>query len=172
MRLAFPRINSLQTDDGTESITFLKVNMDRDTGGLDYLFRFKTPSGDIEVRTTVAIATGFAAADEFAKGGSSLWSLDTTEVRKYIEKYADEHGNAFEVRTFEVPSNTSDSLIQVLRDAFCKLFLEYWSSYKYSNEDETSDPAGFYPDKIQFVPYDLDKKFRLTLLAGQGGHRD
>jgi len=172
MRLAFPRINSFQTDDGTASITFLKVNMDRDTGGLDYLFRFKMPTGDIEVHATVAITTSFAAADEFAKGGASLWSLDPTEVRKYVEKYAGEHGNSFLVRIFEVPANTSDSTIQILRDKFCMLFLEYWSSYKYSNADETSDSAGFYPDKLQFVPYDLDEKFRMTFLADKGGRRD
>jgi hypothetical protein len=172
MRLGVPRINSLQTGDGTASITFLKVNMDRDTGGLDYLFRFKTPSGDIEVRTTVSIITDFAAAAKFAESGNSLWFLETTEVRKYIEKYAGEYGNTFEVRIFELPSNTSDSSIAVLRDAFCQLFLEYWSSYKYNNADETSDPADCYPDTINFLPFDLDRKLHVTLHARQGVRHD
>ena len=46
MRLPFPRLKSLETDDGTACITFQKFNMDRDAGGFDYLFRRKTyPSG-------------------------------------------------------------------------------------------------------------------------------
>src|SRR3954453_22223691 len=111
MRLGFPRIESLQTDDGTASITFLKVNMDRDTGGLDYLFRFKTPSGDTEVRTTVAIVTGAQASYKFRESGGELMSLHPTDVRKYVEEYAGVYGNTFEVTRFEVPADTSDSSI-------------------------------------------------------------
>jgi hypothetical protein len=172
MRLGVPRIESLQTDDGTASITFLKVNMDRDTGGLDYLFRFKTPSGDTEVRTTVAIVTGIPAAEKFAESGNELWSLHPTDVRKYIEKYAGEHGNTFEVRIFRVPANTSDDGIAALRNAFCELFFKYWSSYKYNNADDPSDPAGFYPDTINFLPFNLNRKFHVTLHAAQGARHD
>jgi hypothetical protein len=173
MRLAFPRINSLQTDDGTASITFLQVNMNQDTGGLDYLFRFKTPSGDTEVQTTVAILKGIPAAKKYlAETGNELWSLDVTEIRKYKEKYAGEYGNIFEVRTFKVPFDTSDDSIPVLRDAFCALFFKYWSSYQYNNADETSDPADFYPDTIYFTPWALNFLFRVTLHARQGGHHD
>jgi len=172
MRLAFPRINSVQSDNGAASIRFLRVNMNRDAGGLDYLFRFKTSSGEIDVRTTVAITTSSAATYKLAESGTTLGSLGVEEALKYVQEYAGEYGNTFEVRIFEVPSHASDGTVVTLRDAFCNLFLEYWSSYKYSNADEASDPAGFYPDTIHFVPYDLDKKFRVTLLAGQGGHHD
>ena len=168
MRLGFPRIESLQTDDGAASITFLKVNMDRDTGGLDYLFRFKTPSSDIEVRSTVAIVTGIPASKKFAESGNELWSLHPTDVRKYIEEYAGEYGNTFEVRIFEVPSGANDSSIVALRDAFCELFFEYWSSYKYNSADKMSAAADFYPDTLIFVPFDLDRKFHVTLHVRQG----
>src|SRR5258707_15417423 len=49
MRLGFPRIKSLHTDDGTASIDFQSTSMDRDTGGFEYLFRFATSSGEAEV---------------------------------------------------------------------------------------------------------------------------
>src|SRR5947207_14126256 len=48
MRLGIPRIKSLQTDDATASITFLGVDTNPDTTGGVYLFRLKTPSGDID----------------------------------------------------------------------------------------------------------------------------
>jgi hypothetical protein len=173
MRLGFPRIKSLQTDDGTASIAFQAADTNRDTGGLKYLFRFKTPSGDTEVRTTVARVTSSPAREKFfAESGNDLMDLETTEMRKYIEKYAGEYGNTFEVRIFAVPSNTSDDNIVVLRDAFCALLFKYWSSYKYNNADETSDPADCYPDTINFLPFDLDRKLHVTLHARQGVHHD
>ena len=63
-----------------------------------------------------------------------------------------------------MPSDTNDSSIVALRDAFCALFFEYWSSYKYNSADEVS-PADFYPDTLIFVPFDLDRKFHVTLHA-------
>lgn len=173
MRLGFPRIESLQTDDGSASIVFQQVNMNRDAGGLDYLFRFRTPSGDTEVRTTVGIVTGVPAHYKFlAETGNQLMSLPMADVTKYIEKYAGEYGNTFEVRIFEAPADTSDSGIVVLRDAFCELFFQFWSSYKYNNTDEASDPAEFYPDTINFLPHNLNRKFYATLHAKQGGRHD
>jgi len=163
MRLAFPRIESLQTGDGIASITFLAADPNRDTGGLNYVFRLKTPSGDAEVVTTVGIATGVFAAEKYsAENGNSLWDLSPSDARRYVENYAGEYGNTFDVRAFKVPINASDENILILRDAFCDLFLKYWSSYRYSNSDETSDPLGCYPDTINFVPRDLDRKFYLT----------
>jgi hypothetical protein len=44
MRLSFPRIMSLQSDDGAASIVFQSTDMNRDTGGFKYLFRFATAS--------------------------------------------------------------------------------------------------------------------------------
>jgi hypothetical protein len=173
MRLSFPRIKSLQSDDGIASISFQSTSMDRDTGGYEYLFRFAGPSGETEVRATVARVTGAPAAKKFsAETGNSLWSLKIQEAEKYVDEYAEEFGNIFEVRIFAVPSNTSDSSIVVLRDAFCRLFLECWSSYRYNNTDETSDPADCYPDTINFRPYDLNRKFRVTLHARREGRHD
>jgi hypothetical protein len=173
MRLGIPRIESLQTDDGTASITFLGVDTNRDTTGGVYLFQFKTPSGDIEVNTTVGTVTSFPASDKFfAETGNKLMDLTLTDIRKYIETYAEEYGNTLKVALFTVPANTSGNDIVVLRDAFCALFFEYWSSYKYNNADVTSDPADRYPDTINFVPYDLDRKFHVTLHARQGGRHD
>ncbi|MGJ5222395.1 hypothetical protein ACQR1Q_36685, partial [Bradyrhizobium oligotrophicum] len=120
MRLAFPRIKNLQTDDGAASIKFLKVNTSRDVGGFEYLFRFRAPSGNVDVHAILAIVTDMAAARQFGEGGASLWSLHPTQVRTYVERYAAEHGHTFEVRLFEVPAKTSDATILILRDAFCK----------------------------------------------------
>jgi hypothetical protein len=173
MRLGFPRIKSLQTDDGTASIAFQAADTNRDTGGLNYVFRLKTPSGDAEVSATVGIVTGFPAAEKYlAESGNRLWDLSPTDARQYVERYAGEYGNTFEVRIFKVPVNASDNSIVVLRDAFCDLFLKYWSSYKYVNADETSDPADCYPDTINFPPFDLDRKLHVTLHARQGVHHD
>jgi hypothetical protein len=174
MRLGFPRIKSLQSDDGTASITFQTTSMDRDTGGYQYLFRLATSSGETEVRATVARVTGAFAGRKFSaeNGGKSLFSLKVQESQEYVEKYAEEYGHTFEVRTFTVPSDTSDSSVVVLRDTFCRLFLECWSSYRYNNTDDTSDPAGYYPDTINFMPWDVDRKFRVTLHAGPEGHHD
>ncbi|MBR0721082.1 hypothetical protein [Bradyrhizobium manausense] len=170
MRLAFPRIKSLQSDDGTASITYQSVDMNRDTGGFTFLFVFKMPSGETTVNTTVARVTTYPARKKFlADTGKDLLDLSTTEMRKYIDKYAGEYGNTFEVRIFEVPSGTGDDDIVALRDAFCALFFEYWSSYEYNNSDDTSDPADRYPDTISFLPQNLNRKFHLTMLAGQGG---
>jgi hypothetical protein len=166
MRLSNPRIDSLQTDDGTASIAFQGIDTNRDAGGRVYLFRFKTPTGDIQVTATVGTATGFPASDKFfAENGKQLMDLPLADIQKYVEEYADQYGNTFEVRLFTVPDNTGDNDIVVLRDAFCALFFKYWSSYEYNNTDETSDPAELYPDKINFVPYDVDRKFHVTLQA-------
>src|SRR3954452_23001777 len=102
MRLEFPRIKSLQTDDGTSSITFQAVDMNRETGGLNYLFKLKAPSGDTEILTTVAIVTSFPAAEKFSESGNDFWSASVTmeDREKYTAKYAEEHGNTFEVRSF------------------------------------------------------------------------
>lgn len=173
MRLEFPRIKSLQTDDGTASITYLAVDPNRDTGGINYVFRFKTPSGNAEVIATIGIVTGFPAAEKYsAENGNSLWDLSPADARQYVENYASEYGNTFEIRAFKVSVNASDKSILILRDAFCDLFLKYWSSYKYSNSDETSDPSGCYPDTVNFVPRNLDRKFYVTLHATQGGRHD
>jgi len=172
MRLAFPRIKSLRTDDGAASIAFQMVDMNRDTGGLTYLFRFKTPSGDIEVRAIVAIVTSTPAADKFAESGGDFWSLEMAERDEYIERYAAEYGNAFEVRIFKVPANTSDDSIVVLRDAFCALFFECWSSHKYNNAEGGGNPADCYPDTIHFLPVDLNRKFHVTLQATRGARHD
>jgi hypothetical protein len=173
MRLGTPRIESLQTDDGTASIAYRGVDTNRDTAGGVYLFRFKTLSGDVEVSTTVGTVTSFPAGDKYlAETGNNLMDLTLTDIRKYVERYAEEYGNTFKVVLFTVPANTSDNDIVVLRDAFCALFFEYRSSYKYNNADETSDPAGRYPDTINFMPYDLDPKFRVTVHARQGGRHD
>src|SRR5262245_58191691 len=80
MRLGVPRIDSLQTDDGTASIVFRTVDMNRDTGGYNYLFRLATPSGDVEVNATVESATGSPAARKLAESGVDLWSLKTAEI--------------------------------------------------------------------------------------------
>jgi hypothetical protein len=166
MRLASPRINCLQTDDGTASITYLSVDMNRDTGGFNFLFVFKAPASETKVNTTVARVTTSRAREKLlADTGKDLLDLDTTEMMTYIDKYAGEYGNTFEVRIFEVPSNTGDDGIIVLRDAFCALLFEYWSSGKYSNADDASDPAGVYPDTINFLPIDLNRKFHVTLHA-------
>ena len=173
MRLSFPRIESLQTDDGNASINFLAADPNRDAGGLNYVFRIKTPSGDAEVVTTVGVVTGFPAAEKYlAENGNSLWDLSPADARQYVEKYASGYGNTFEVRAFNVSVNASDESILILRDAFCELFLKFWSSYGYSNSDETSDPSGCYPDTINFVPRNLDRKFHLVLHATQGGRHD
>jgi hypothetical protein len=173
MRLGLPRIKSLQSDDGTASLTFQGADPNRDTGGLVYVFRLKTPSGDAEVHATVGIVTGFPAAEKYgAESGNRLWDLSPADARAYVETYAGEYGNTFEVRIFKVPVNASDDSIVVLRDAFCDLFLKFWSSYRYSNADETSDPVDCYPDTINFVPHDVDKKFLVTLHARQAGRHD
>ncbi len=91
--------------------------------------------------------------------------LTLTDIRKYVETYAEEYGNTFKVVLFTVPANTSDNDIVVLRDAFCGLFFEYRSSYRYNSADETGDPAACYPDTINFVPYDVNRKFHVTLHA-------
>ena len=170
MRLAFPRIKYLQTDDGAAAITFQGVDTSRDTSGQKYVFKFRTPSGDIEAFTTVGAVTGLYAAEKFAaETGNILWDSHPTAMRKYIEKYADEYGHTFEVRIFKVPAKMDDKSIILLRDAFCALFFEYRSSYKYNNSDEASDPARRYPDTINFMPYDLSEKFQVILQARQGG---
>jgi hypothetical protein len=173
MRLAFPRINSLQTEDGTASITYLSFDMNRDTGGFTFLFVFKAPSGETKINTTVARVTSARAREKFqAETGKDLMDLTTTEMTEYIDKYAGEYGNTFEVRIFDVPRDTGDDSVVVLRDAFCALFLEYWSSYKYSNSDDTCDPADHYPDTIHFLPQNLNRKLRVTLSAKQGVNHD
>jgi hypothetical protein len=172
MRLGFPRIKNLQTDDGTASIAFQSTSMDRDTGGFEYLFRFRTSSGETEVRATVARVTGGPAARKLAESGTDLWSLKTEGIEKYINKYVEEYGNTFEVVIFAVPANASDNDIVALRDAFCALFFKNWSLYKYNNTDDTSDPAELYPDTINFLPYDLDRRFHVTVHARQGGYHD
>lgn len=125
MRLSFPRIMSLQSDDGAASIVFQSTDMNRDTGGFKYLFRFATPSGETEVRATVDRVTSGPAAKKFSsESGKKFWSLKTTEIANYVDKYAEEYGNTFEVVIFEAPSDTSGSSIVVLRDAFCRLFFD------------------------------------------------
>lgn len=164
MRLGFPRITSLQSEDGTASIAFQSTSMDRDTGGYRYLFRLAAPSRETEVRATIARVTGAPAGKQFeAETGNNLWSLKIQDAEKYVEKYAEEHGNIFEVRIFAVPPETSGNDIVALRDAFCRLLFECWSSYRYNNADATSDPAGRYPDTINFRPYDVDRRFHVTL---------
>ncbi|GLH82106.1 hypothetical protein SSBR45G_70150 [Bradyrhizobium sp. SSBR45G] len=64
--------------------------------------------------------------------------------------YAAEHGHTFEVGLFEVPAKTSDATILILRDAFCKLVLECWSSFRFNNADEIGDPSDSYPDTLHF----------------------
>jgi hypothetical protein len=115
---------------------------------------------------------GKFAKKYLAETGKELWSLDAAGIRKYKEKYTGEDGNIFEVRTFNLPFDTSDDTILVLRDAFCALFFKYWSSYQYNDADATSDPAEFYPDTIHFTPWDLNYQTRVTLHAKQGGHHD
>jgi hypothetical protein len=127
---------------------------------------------DIEVNATAERTTGDPAARKLAESGTDLWSLKTADVRLYIEKYADEYGNTFAVRLFAVPVTTSDADVVTLRDAFCALFFKLWSSYKYNNSHETADPAEVYSDTIIFMPYELDRKFHVTVHARQGGHHD
>lgn len=172
MRLSFPRIKSLQTDDGTASIVFQSTDMNRDTGGFKYLFRFATSAGEAHVRATVDRVTSGPASEKFsADGGKNFWALKSAEIASYVDKYAEEYGNTFEVVIFEVISDTSGSSIEVLRDTFCRLIFDCWSSYRYNNTDETSDPTGRYPDTINCLPYGLDKRFYVTLHAKQeGGH--
>jgi len=173
MRLSFPRIKSLQSDDGTASIAFQSTSMDRDTGGYQYLFRYATPSSKIEVRATVARVTGAPAGRKFsAETGTSLWSQKIQDAEQYVDEYAEEYGHTFEVRIFAVPSDKSGSIIALLRDTFCRLFLECWSSVRYNSADETSDPAACYPDTIKFVPYDVDRNFHVTLYARRRGDHD
>lgn len=173
MRLGSPRIKSLEANDGTASLTFTGVDSNPDTTGGVYAFRLRTSAGNIEVSATVGIVTSVPASDKFlAETGKRLMDSTLIDIRKYVETYAEEYGNTFKVVLFTVPVNTSDDDIIKLRDAFCALFLEYCSSYKYNNADETSNPADRYPDTINFAPYGLDRKFRVTLHAGQGGSHD
>ncbi|WP_315783999.1 MULTISPECIES: hypothetical protein [unclassified Bradyrhizobium] len=170
MRLAFPRIESLQTDDGTASIRYLTVDMNRDNGGLKYLFTFEAPNGEMRIPTTVALLTSSPAREKFrADTGLDLFDSRLSEIGKYTEEYAGRYGNTFLVQAFDVPANMDEDAIVALRSAFCALFFEYWSSYRHNNQDDTCDPAERYPDTLHFVPQNLGRKFHLTLHARQEG---
>ncbi|BAM89148.1 amidophosphoribosyltransferase [Bradyrhizobium oligotrophicum S58] len=169
MRLAFPRINSLEADDGSASISYLTVDMNRDTGGLKYNFTSMKPFGKIDIPTTVALLTSSKARDLLlAETGFDIFDQDLSEIERRVREYAGQHGHTFEVRTFQVPATANEQMIRVLRDSFCDLFLEYWSAYRNSSGDHTDDSAGRYPDTLHFRPQNLNRKFHVTLHAKGG----
>src|SRR5437764_12746751 len=103
--------------------------MNRDTGGLKYLFRFATSAGEAEGRATVDRVTSSPAGEKFsAETGKNFWTLKTAEIASYVDKFAEEYGNSFEVVIFEVLSDTSGSSVEVLRDAFGALFLDCYAA--------------------------------------------
>lgn len=166
MRLAFPRVSYLENEDKTASITRLNESGNRDDGGLVYLFRCVIPAGRFELRSTVAVVTSVLAGQQLEESGSKISSLSVQEFREYVERYAEQFGNTFEVRIFGDTFQANDKDIEVLRDTYCRLLLALWSSYRYNNADNECDPSGTYPDTLFFRPFNLDRKFRMTLRVG------
>ena len=165
MRLEMPNTSFLQSDDGKAEIILLNEIGNRDEGSIIYRFRCSMRSGDVDFRTATQSLTAAFAGQKSEESGKPIGSLSVTEFREYVGEYAEEFGMTFSVRTFGNDLRKTDRDIITLRDTFCRLFLRLWSSYKYTNSDRASDPNGFYPDTIEFWPYNLDKKFRATLYA-------
>ena len=114
----------------------------------------------------MATAVTSLYATEYAKDkGLDVDSWSLVQQMDYLNEFAEKHGSTASVREFVIENkDLSSGQIEKVIEIFVNLFFELNSSYKLNKEPR--EEKGYYPDKINFEPYELDKKFHKKYDAG------
>jgi len=169
MRLRTPRVDHVQSDDGSAVLTYEGLDTSHDLGGSNYLLRVRDAGEEAEVRARIRTVTYSDARDAAEREGLNFSAMSSDERREYQQRFADEFGNRMEVILFEIVEQGHFSLEDLVR-RLCIMYLEMKASYKYNHPDYPGSGEGYYPDQIYFCPYDVDRKLYVTIKAGEQFH--
>ena len=165
MRMAKPRVNQVESGDGSAVLSYQGLDTSHDLGGETYLLRIRQGDRVAEIQARVAHSTSHAE-QMAASEGVNYSALSLTEALAYLERVSDTYGRRLQIILFE-PAAGSE--VDIERDAalFCRLYFELASSYRYNNPEYPESGEGYYPDEAYFCPYDVDRRFFVTFRAGE-----
>jgi hypothetical protein len=167
MRLRVPRVNQVRSDDGSAVLIYEGLDTSHDLGGGNYLLRLDAHEQTVEVRARIRSATAYDAERMAIKEGLNYHSMSFTEGLEYEESFADQYGRRSQVILFEKLSST-DIDGRALSRQLCLLFLEMDASYRFNHPEYPASGEGYYPDKIEFCPHDVERRLYMTVSAGEG----
>lgn len=170
MRLRMPTIQHLESEDGSCSLTYegLDEAPAQAGGGGKYLLRVSHPEGDIEVRATLqSVGTLYRAREHARSEGFDYGAMSLTEKGEYLYKFAEKYGRSSYVVLFEIESEGDHSDIAELSKRFCEMFFEMDASFRLNNSEYPACGEGYYPDEVDFSPWDVDKKYSRCFQAGE-----
>ena len=190
LRLPTPRVKQVQPAGGAFLLTYEGVDSSHDLGGGNYLFR-TGQDREVEVKARVQPTTAYAAEEQARKEGVDYRALGFMEALEYQRRFASTYGHRSQVILFEVfrrqetrpivvrfrdriaraarelrAPGGRDLDIALLARNFCRAFFELDASFKNNHPQYPASGEGYYPDEIYFCPYDVDKKYYMTLGAG------
>ena len=160
MRLRKPRVERVESRDGTSILHFERFVPGRDGGALYRLTILPGGVSKSKISTNVLVTsvTSFYAADYARSQGLDFdqWSL--VRQMDYQNEFAEVHGNRNAVREFALQNRDLDEeQIEMAIALFVKLFFEINSSFKFNKEPP--EERGAFPDRLSFEPYDLVRAF-------------
>lgn len=167
MRLRMPRVDQVQSEDGSWFLTYEGLDTSHDLGGGNYRFRVRQPDRDISVRARVS-ASSSKARKIASEEGLDYRSMNLEEMRAYDESIAEKFGKRYEVILFDIEGDVGGEDIARFAKQFCNSIFILKSSYKFNNEDYPDSGDGSYPDEIYFCPYGIEKKYYATFYATEG----
>jgi hypothetical protein len=157
MRLAVPSVKMVRDQVTGAELSYVGGSANRDMLGSIYRMTCFHADRLLAVEVIAGNMT-YSPADRYAKSiGIDCSTLGVSEHRRFIEKYANDYGAMFDVSKFHADQYIDKLGMIVLRDQFLQLFFERNSSYLYNRAGEIRG-GGYYPDKVQFYPYGLDRK--------------
>lgn len=157
MRLAVPSVKMVRDQVTGAELSYVGGSANRDMLGTIYRMTCSHADRLLAVKVIAGNMTYFPA-DKYAKSigiDFSTWSV--SDSRRFLEKYANDYGAVFDVSTFDADRVIDELGMISLRDQFLHLFFKRNSSYRYNKAGEMHND-GYYPDKVQFYPYGLDRK--------------
>lgn len=173
MRLEQSRVTSIISEDGKASLHYEGVDSSHEGGGI-YRYEVELPKGKLGKLVGSIIAEGGSGLEIVKKAeeeGLDYWEMPMRDRFDYNRKYKEKHGRYHAIRQFDFPwlSLKGKEIVQV-RDSFCELFFHLDASHEFNNSDPKADPGEFYPDRLEFMPYRLDSKYRKMVYA-RGEHQ-
>lgn len=157
MRLNIPKVRSLHDYQTGAELSYVGESANRDMMGTIYQAKIPVIDHLFEVDAICGSLTSLMAKKHAKECGIDYYSLTITEQLAFSREFSSAHGSLYNVPKFRVHEICDDDTLFAIRNGFLKLVFDLLSSFKYNCDDELNE-NGYYPDCIQFYPYNVDRR--------------